>query len=55
MSAYLISNVRIVDGTGREPFPGAVAWKPSASLPSRRAPRLPGARERQSSTGGERP
>jgi imidazolonepropionase-like amidohydrolase len=24
MSAYLISNVRILDGTGREPFPGAV-------------------------------
>lgn len=24
MGAYLISNVRIIDGTGREPFPGAV-------------------------------
>ena len=24
MNAYLISNVRILDGTGREPFPGVV-------------------------------
>lgn len=24
MGSYLISNVRIIDGTGREPFPGAV-------------------------------
>jgi hypothetical protein len=24
MGAYLITNVRIIDGTGQEPFPGAV-------------------------------
>jgi N-acyl-D-aspartate/D-glutamate deacylase len=55
MSAYLISNVRILDGTGREPFPGAVRVEADRIAVVTEGTMMPSSEGRRRSTGRERP